>query len=60
MCIRDSDKMTRGMAKKIYMAGKRADKSRTEDIADLRAGLTEAGKLDDATAAILNNLESGN
>ena len=54
------DKMTRGMAKKIYMAGKRADKSRTEVIADLRAGLTEAGKLDDATAAILNNLESGN
>ena len=54
------DKMTRGMAKKIYMAGKRADKSRTEVIADLRVGLTEAGKLDDATAAILNNLESGN
>ncbi len=54
------DKMTRGMAKKIFMAGKRADKSRAEVIADLRAGLTEAGKLDDATAAILNNLESGN
>ena len=54
------DKMTRGMAKKIYMAGKRADKSRTEVIAGLRASLTEAGKLDDATAAILNNLESGN
>ena len=54
------DRMTRGMAKKIYMAGKRADKARAEVIADLRAGLTEAGKLDDATAAILNNLESGN
>ncbi len=54
------DKMTRGMAKKIYMAGKRAGKSRAEVIADLRAGLTETEKLDDATAAILNNLESGN
>ena len=54
------DKMTRGMAKKIFMAGKRADKSRAEVISDLRVGLTEAGKLDDATAAILNNLESGN
>ena len=53
------DKMTRGIAKKIFMAGKRADKTRVEVIADLRAGLTEAGKLDDATDGILNNLESG-
>jgi NADH-quinone oxidoreductase subunit I len=54
------DRMTRGMAKKIYMAGNRADKTRAEVIVDIRAGLTEAGKLDDATVAILNNLESGN
>ena len=54
------DKMTRGMAKKIFMAGKRADKTRVEVIADLRAGLTEAGKLDDTTDGILDNLESGN
>jgi len=54
------DKMTRGMAKKIYMAGKRAGKTRLEVIADLRVGLTEPGKLDDATDAILNKLESGN
>ncbi|SVA07979.1 uncharacterized protein METZ01_LOCUS60833 [marine metagenome] len=54
------DKMTRGMAKKIFMAGKRAGKTRAEVIADLRAGLTEAGKLDDATNTILNKLESGN
>ena len=53
------DKMSRGIAKKIFMAGKRADKTRVEVIADLRAGLTEAGKLDDATDGILNNLESG-
>ena len=54
------DKMTRGMAKKIYMAGKRAGKSRAEVISDLRSGLKGAEKLDDATATILNNLESGN
>jgi hypothetical protein len=54
------DRMTRGMAKKIYMAGKRSNKVRAEVIADLRSGLSDAGKLDDATAAILNNLESGN
>ena len=54
------DKMTRGMAKKIFMAGKRTNKTRTEVIADLRVGLAEAGKLDDATATILNNLESRN
>ena len=54
------DRMARGMAKKIYMAGKRADKTRAEVIDDIRAGLTEAGKLEDATAAILNKLESGN
>jgi len=54
------DRMTRGMAKKIFMAGKRADKTRAEVIDDIRAGLTEAGKLEDATAAILNKLESGN
>jgi hypothetical protein len=54
------DKMTRGMAKKIFMAGKRAGKESDEVIADLRSGLTEAGKLDDVTNAILNKLESGN
>ena len=53
------DKITRGMAKKIFMAGKRAGKTKAEIIADLRLGLTEAGKLDDATDAILNKLESG-
>ena len=54
------DKMTRGMAKKIFMAGKRAGKTRANVIADLRSGLTEAGKLDDATNTIINKLESAN
>ena len=52
--------MSRGLAKKIYMAGKRANKTSAEVIADIRAGLIEAGKLDDTTGGILNNLESGN
>jgi len=54
------DRMTRGMAKKIYTAGKRAEKSRMEVITDIRESLKSAGKLDDSTAAILANLESGN
>ena len=54
------DKMTRGMAKKIYTAGKRAKKSRMKVITDIRESLKSAGKLDDPTAAILANLESNN
>ena len=54
------DRMTRGMAKKIFTAGKRAEKSRMEVITDIRDSLKSAGKLDDSTSAILTNLESGN
>jgi len=53
------DKMTRGIAKKIFMAEKRAGKTRVAVIADIRTGLIEVGKLDDETAEILNKLESG-
>ena len=54
------DKMTRGIAKKIYLAGKRAEKSRMEVIADIKESLKSAGKLDDSAATILANLESEN
>ena len=54
------DRMTRGMAKKIYTAGKRAEKTRIEVIVEIREALNSAGKLDESTAAILANLESGN
>jgi len=54
------DRMTRGMAKKIYTVGKRAEKSRMEVITDIRESLKSAGKLDDSTATILANLESNN
>jgi hypothetical protein len=53
------DRMTRGMAKKIFTAGKRAEKSRMEVITDIRESLKSAGKLNDSIAAILANLESG-
>ncbi len=54
------DRMTRGMAKKIYTAGKRAEKSRMEVIMDIRDSLKSAGKLDNSTSAILAKLESEN
>ena len=52
--------MTRGMAKKIFTAGKRAEKTRMEVIVDIREALKGTGKLDESTAAILAKLESGN
>ena len=55
-----NDRMSRGIAKKIFTAGKRANKSRMEVIANIREGLNSAGKLDDSTAKVLANLESGN
>ena len=54
------DRMTRGMAKKIFTAGKRAEKTRMEVIVDIREALKGTGKLDESTAAILAKLESGN
>ncbi|MDP6852323.1 MAG: 4Fe-4S binding protein [Candidatus Marinimicrobia bacterium] len=53
------EKMARGMAKKIYTAGKRAEKSRSEVIRDIKAGLSDAGKLDSAIEELLNRLETG-
>ena len=54
------DRMTRGIAKKIFTAGKRAEKSRREVISDIRDSLKSADKLDDSTAEILINLEDIN
>jgi len=53
------DKMSRGMAKKIYTAGKRAGKSRSEVIADIKSRLSESGKMNESVENILNNLEAG-
>ncbi len=54
------DRMTRGMAKKIFFAGKRAGMSRMEVIVEIRETLNSAGKLDESTATVLAKLESGN
>ena len=54
------DRMTRGMAKKILIAGKRSEKSRMEVIVEIREALNSAGKLDESTATVLANLESNN
>jgi len=53
------DKMARGMAKKIYTAGKRSGKTRSEVIADIKSGLSESGKIDESVENVLNNLEAG-
>ena len=52
------DKMARGMAKKVYTAGKRADKSRNDVINEIRLALSGSNKLDEAVEKILNELES--
>ena len=54
------DKMTRGMAKKMYTASKRAGKTRSEVIADIKSGLSESGKMNGSVENVLNNLETGN
>ena len=41
------DKMARGIAKKIFTAGKRSEKSRSVVIKDIGNSLKEAGKLND-------------
>ena len=52
------DKMARGIAKKIYTSGKRAEKSSLDIIADIRNGLNEASKMNDDVEKILNDLEN--
>ena len=52
------DKMARGIAKKIYTSGKRAEKSSLDIIADIRNGLNEASKMNDDVEKILNDLET--
>ena len=51
------DKMSRGMAKKIYTKGKRMDKNRMEVIGEIRVSLLEMGKMDESIEEILKKLE---
>jgi hypothetical protein len=48
------DKMVRGSAKKIYMAGKRANKSSQDVIKDIMEQLSD--KLDDQSKALIEGL----
>ena len=49
------DKMIRGSAKKIYMAGKRANKSSSEVVEDIINELSD--KMDDKTKGLIGDLE---
>ena len=52
------DKMARGIAKKVFTAGKRSEKSRSEVIKDIGNSLKEAGKLNDDIEKVLKKLEN--
>jgi len=48
------DKMVRGSAKKVYMAGKRGNRSTLEVVADIRKELVGSGMMDDDIDNLLN------
>ena len=50
------DKMVRGSAKKVYMAGKRGNRSTLEVVADIRKELVGSGMMDDDIDNLLNEL----
>ena len=54
------DRVARGTAKKVYLAGKRKEKSRLEVLKDICSALEEIGKMNDSTVSILKNLEENN
>ena len=50
------DKMARGSAKKVYMAGKRGNKSTTDVIADIREELAKSEVINDDIDNLLNGI----
>ena len=54
------DRVARGTAKKVYLAGKRKEKSRLEVLKDIGSALEEIGKMNDSAVSILKNLEENN
>ena len=54
------DRVARGTAKKVYLAGKRKEKSRLEVLKDIGSALEEIGKMNDSVVSILRNLEENN
>ena len=53
------DKMSRGMAKKIYTKGKRDKKKSAEIIEDIKTGLIDMGKLTDDIVNLLDEIKEG-
>ena len=51
------DRVARGTAKKVYLAGNRNGKSRAEVLEDIGAALEGIGKMNDLVISILRNLE---
>ena len=54
------DRVARGTAKKVYLAGKRKGNSRLEVLKDIGFALEEIGKMNDSVVSILRNLEENN
>jgi len=50
------DKMARGSAKKVYMAGKRGNKSTSDVLTDIREGLTKSEMMNDDIDNFLNGI----
>ena len=54
------DRVARGTAKKVYLAGKRKGNSRLEVLKDIGFALEEIGKMNDSVVSILRDLEGNN
>jgi hypothetical protein len=52
-----NDRMARGSAKKVYMAGKRGSKPSAEVIADIREELAKSEMMNDDIDNLLNGIK---
>ena len=50
------DKMIRGIAKKVYMSGKRADKKSEDVIDDIKLAINDSGKMTKEIEALLGEI----
>ena len=50
------DKMIRGIAKKVYMAGKRSSKSSKEVISDIKNAINDSGKMNEEIEKLLSKI----
>jgi len=54
------DRVARGTAKKVYLAGKKNEKTRIEILQDIRSDLEGMDKMNELVISILSNLEKNN